>query len=252
LKNKNDTAYELKYRDIDGYIDITNLCKAGGKLFGHYRENKKTQSFLQVLSSDIGIPISELIKLGTGSNHENSQTWAHPQVAINIAQWISPQFDVLVSKWVYEIMITGKVDARINKTTKELDIMNKEMNKYRARIKLLESKVLQRQKRETFDENTNVVYVVTTEYKESQNLYKIGKTKDLQKRLSTYNTTEKHEVVYNTSCQDSQTMNLLEKMVHKKLNKYRVEPNHEWFKSEEDDCDFFIKTIEECKKYLDL
>jgi hypothetical protein len=50
---------------------------------------------------------------------------------------------VLVSKWVYEIMLTGKVDIRDNKTTQELDKMNVENKLLKNRIKLLESKVLQ-------------------------------------------------------------------------------------------------------------
>ena len=128
----------------------------------------KTKRFLEVLSTAVGIPTSELIIVGSGSKYENDTknlTWAHPQVAINIAQWISPEFDVLVSKWVYEIMLTGKVDIRDNKTTQELDQMNVENKLLKNRIKLLESKVLQKQPRDIFDENKNVVYIVTTEYK---------------------------------------------------------------------------------------
>jgi len=125
--------------------------------------------------------------------------------------------------------------------------MNKDIKKYKSRIKLLESKVLQRQKRETFDENKNVIYIVTTEYKEAQGHYKIGKAKDLKNRLSTMNTTDKHEVIYNTSCKNEKIMDVLEKMIHTRLDNCRVEPNHEWFKSEEDGEDF-IKLIEEYKK----
>uniref|UniRef100_A0A6C0I6Q1 KilA-N domain-containing protein n=1 Tax=viral metagenome TaxID=1070528 RepID=A0A6C0I6Q1_9ZZZZ len=244
--------YQLEYREEDGFINITNLCKAGGKQFKHWNSIDKTKKFLDVLSREVGIPTSELIKRGTGSKYENdikNLTWAHPQVSINIAQWISPEFDVLVSKWVYEIMLTGKVDIRDNKITQELDIMNKENKLLKNRIKLLESKVLQKQPRETFDNSKNVIYIVTTEYKEAQGHYKIGKTQDLQKRLSTYNTTDKHEVIYYTSCGDKETMDILEKLIHKKLNSKRIEPNKEWFVSEEDGEDF-IKVIEECKKIV--
>ena len=194
-----------------------------------------------------GIPVVELLKQEQGGNGER-HTWAHPQVAINIAQWISPEFDVLVSKWVYEIMLTGKVDITDNKTTQELDIMNKENKLLKNRIKLLESKILQKQSpsrqepREIFEENKNVVYIITTEYKEAQGHYKIGKAQDLQKRLSTYNTSDKHEVIYNTSCKSKKKMDLLEQLVHDKLEDKRVEPNKEWFLSEEDAEDF-IKII---------
>jgi len=242
--------YQLEYREEDGYINITNLCKAGGKQFKSWNRLDKTKQFLEVLSNDVKIHTSELIKVGSGSKHVNSQSWAHPQVAVNIAQWISPEFDVMVSKWVYEIMLTGKVDIRNKKTTKELDEMNKENKLLKNRIKLLESKTLQKQRREVFENDKNVVYVITTEYKEAQGHYKIGKTKDLQNRLSTYNTTDKHEVIYYTSCKNKKVMDLLEQLVHMKLEDKRIEPNKEWFVSEEEGEDF-IKIIDECKKVID-
>ena len=46
-------------------------------------------------------------------------------------------------------------------------------------------------------------------------------------------------------------MDLLEKLIHKKLNSKRIEPNKEWFESEEEGEDF-IKIIEDCKKLNDL
>jgi hypothetical protein len=45
-------------------------------------------------------------------------------------------------------------------------------------------------------------------------------------------------------------MDLLEQIVHNRLESKRVEPNKEWFESEEDAEDF-IKVIEECKKIVD-
>ena len=252
--------YQLEYRDEDGFINITNLCKAGGKKFNDWNRLDKTKKYLQVLSLETGIPVSSLIKVGSGYKNNVSnmkETWAHPQVSINIAQWISPEFDVLVSKWVYEIMLTGKVDIRNNKTTIELDTLNKENKLLKNRIKLLESKTLQKQPRETFEENKNVVYIVTTEFKEAQGHYKIGKAQDLQKRMSVYNTSEKHEVIYNTSCKNKKSMDLLEQLVHMNLENKRVanafasDPNKEWFESEEDAEDF-IKVIENIKKINNL
>ena len=248
--------YQLEYREIDGFINITNLCKAGGKQFKHWNSIDKTKRFLEVLSVSVGIPTDEIIRYESGSIYERS-TWAHPQVAINIAQWISPEFDVLVSKWVYEIMITGKVDIRENKTTQELDQMNKENKLLKNRVKLLESKVLQKQPRETFENGKNVIYIVTTEYKEAQGHYKIGKAKNLKERMSVYNTSDtclegdKHEVIFYTNCRNKKSMDLLEQLIHIKLEDKRIEPNKEWFLSEEDAEDF-IKIIEECKKINNL
>jgi hypothetical protein len=250
--------YQLEYREEDGYINVTNLCKAGGKQFKHWNSIDKTKKFLQILSTAVGKTTSDLIKLGTGAKTENdtkNHTWVHPQVAINIAQWISPEFDVLVSKWVYEIMLIGKVDIRDNKTTQELDKLNKENKLLKNKVKLILKKDLKKQPRVTYEDGKYVIYIVTTEYREAQGHYKIGKTQDLKNRMSTYNTSEKHEVIYHTSCQDKETMNIMEKLIHKKLNSKRVanafasEANREWFESSEDAEDF-IKLIEECKRMV--
>lgn len=46
-------------------------------------------------------------------------------------------------------------------------------------------------------------------------------------------------------------MDLLEQLVQIRLEDKRIEPNHEWYKSEEDAEDF-IKMIEECKNVNNL
>ncbi len=97
----------IDQRADDGYINATAMCKAAGKLFGHYNETVSTKAFLAELSSDIGITISELVQVIKGGDPHLQGTWVHPQVAINLAQWLSPKFAVQVSKWVYEWM-SGK------------------------------------------------------------------------------------------------------------------------------------------------
>ena len=84
---------------------------------------EKTRAFLRVLSNEVLISTSLLIKFKTGYGSEQG-TWVHPQVAINISQWISPAFDVKVSGWVYEIMMTGKVDITNTTSYKKLQEEN--------------------------------------------------------------------------------------------------------------------------------
>ncbi|MBS7778512.1 KilA-N domain-containing protein [Acidovorax sp. CCYZU-2555] len=96
----------VEQRAEDGYINATAMCKAAGKLFGHYQENASTKAYLEALEADIGIPISKLIQVLRGANVAQG-TWIHPQVAIHLAQWLSPQFAVQVSKWVFDWM-SGK------------------------------------------------------------------------------------------------------------------------------------------------
>ena len=107
-------------RREDGYINLTALCKAGKKEFKEWKRNKKTQDFLKIFQSTAGIPAVDLLKFGSNGTGER-HTWGQPQVAVNVAQWISPEFDVRVSKWIYELALTGKVELKNEKTNVELD-----------------------------------------------------------------------------------------------------------------------------------
>ncbi len=108
----------IRQRTSDNYLDATAMCKATGKLFADYQRLKTTQEFLEELSTDIGIPItsdmgipiSQLIESKKGNTEKFEQgTWVHPQVSINLAQWCSPKFAVQVTKWVFELMTKGHV-----------------------------------------------------------------------------------------------------------------------------------------------
>lgn len=106
IKHKVDNN-PINQRAIDGYVNATDLCKASNKQLKHYLENQTTNAFLDELSRSVGIPTDLIIqKITTGPN-EGRGTWVHPQVAINLGQWASPRFAVLVSGWVFEWM-SGK------------------------------------------------------------------------------------------------------------------------------------------------
>jgi hypothetical protein len=242
------SGYIIEHRDEDGYINVTNLCKAGEKQFKHWKSIEKTKAFLHVLSSEVGIPTSELIKLGTGSVHKTSQTWVHPQVAINIAQWISPRFDVKVSGWVYEVMMTGKVDITNTKSYKQLQLENKD---HKIKIKYLTKKYVKRQPRLEYTEK-NVIYILTTPNMKKDRRYIMGKAENLTNRLSVYNKSDEHEVIYYQGCGEIEDMNLVEPMVFKKLNEYREQANRERFVLNEDmEISYFINIIKECIKFFE-
>ena len=93
----------IPQRPRDGYINATLLCHKADKQFGHYHASAQTKAFLEALSLDIGIPISNLVQVIRGRGDRITQgTWVHPQVAIHLGQWLSPAFAVQVSKWVLD------------------------------------------------------------------------------------------------------------------------------------------------------
>jgi hypothetical protein len=91
-------------RPKDGYINATAMCQAAQRPWSRYWELPAAKAFAQELSLDLGIPISTLIQSMKGGDIRYQGTWVHPQVAINLAQWLSARFAVQVSQWVYDWM----------------------------------------------------------------------------------------------------------------------------------------------------
>ena len=218
-------GYQIENRESDGYINVTHLCKAGGKQFKHWKALNKTFDFLTVLSMSVGIPTDLLIQTEMTGLNENRGTWVHPQVAINIAQWISPQFDVKVSSWVYEIMMTGKIDITNTKSYKELLEENKG---HKIQIQKLNNKYVKQQPRVQYKES-NVIYILTTKLLKKERRYILGKATNLTNRLSTYNKSDEHDVVYYQECPDVESMSVVETMVFQRLKKHREQANRERF-----------------------
>ena len=99
----------IRQRISDGYLNATEMCKANGKLYGHYIENKQTREFLKELSSDMEQPIQKLVEVRKGNSKKFSQgTWVHPRVATHLAVWISPKFAVKITRWIEEWKLYSK------------------------------------------------------------------------------------------------------------------------------------------------
>lgn len=105
----------IRQRSTDGYINATAMCRAAGREWSRYKELKSTKEFLPALGLDLGMSEAQLIigSYGTpGGDPRNQGTWVHPQVAIDLAQWLSPEFKIKVTRWVMEWMQGHNVQAR--------------------------------------------------------------------------------------------------------------------------------------------
>jgi hypothetical protein len=94
----------------DGYISATDMCQACGKLFADWNRLKSTNDFLEAISNDMGIPISQLVEIKKGNTLEFEQgTWLHNFVALELSGWLLPSFKVQCIKWVNELLLKGFV-----------------------------------------------------------------------------------------------------------------------------------------------
>ena len=80
----------------NGYINVTELCKAGGKKFNHWNCIDKTKELKYCLSQSLGIKNEELTVYM--KNKYINGTFAHPDLVLNIAIWISPHFYITINE----------------------------------------------------------------------------------------------------------------------------------------------------------
>ncbi|RCJ19286.1 hypothetical protein A6770_32020 [Nostoc minutum NIES-26] len=100
-----------KYAIPKGYVNATQMCKANGKLWGHYKEKKSTRAYWTALSSDIGMAISSLIiEIDAYGNQQG--TWVHPEIAIDLAQWVSFEFRIWANRTLMKVMLSTQVEPQ--------------------------------------------------------------------------------------------------------------------------------------------
>ena len=111
LQTRSWNGTPIPRRTTDGYVNATAMCKANGKLWGHYFETDRATKYLEALSETIGIPMVSLYQSVEG---RNGGTWVHPQVAVDLARWTSAPFAVWMDGWFLE-----KVSSQPLTTTPE-------------------------------------------------------------------------------------------------------------------------------------
>jgi hypothetical protein len=154
-------------------------------------------------------------------------------------------FALQVSKWIRSLFTNGSIDI---KALKDKDIELKTKDK---KIKVLENLCVKKHKREEYPEK-NVIYMLSTEENKKNNTYIIGKAKDLKDRLSTYDKSCDHKVIYYKECKSEDDMKIIEEMVLQKLDKYREIANRDRFILPIDnDIKLFTNIIDRCVNFFD-
>ena len=231
----------ISTRNTDNYVNVTELCKAGGKKYNDWYRLQRSEQFLTELSRSAGIPADLLIQVISRGPSENRGSWCHPQVAINIAQWISPKFDVLVSKHILELYTNGTVELENHSLQVEIEKRDK-------RIKYLENKTLKKQARVKYvEDGACVIYIVANKGQVERREYKFGKSNTFKDRVSTYNSGDKFDVIYFKECKDVEHMGIVEDTVFYKLKDCRLQGNREIFVLPQDrELSYFTNIIDEC------
>jgi hypothetical protein len=187
------TQTEIKLNGIsvlsreDGFINATQLCKAGGKRFTNWYQLDGTKDLIKELERHLSenaetvITVPKFIDIIKG---KNASSWIHPDLAIQLAQWISPKFALQVSRWIRELSITGIVKVGEEKTSQELLQLQKEMK----HLEKKHNNILKHRSHYKFKKGA--VFYIFSRIVEDKPVYKVGiDHKDINVRLGQHRTT---------------------------------------------------------------
>ena len=219
----------IMYRHEDNYINATQLCQAGNKNFNDWFILDTTIQLVNEYIHELGISMSELVD-------NKGDIWLHSELAIHLTHWISPLFYIKVIKLIKNI--TGGQSHKNEIKLKD------------DKIQLLTDSFIKKQKRKDYP-GKNVIYMLTTEDNKKKRNYVVGKAINLKKRLSSYNKTSEHEVIYYKSCNSVDDMNIIETLVLNKMKKYREKANRDRFiLPVGKDIVFFTNIINNCIDFI--
>jgi hypothetical protein len=224
-------------RYIDNYVNLTEMCRAGGKKFNDWRRLEKTKEFLDTLSTSAGIPADLLIKVISRGPNEQRGSWGHPQVAVNVAQWISSKFDVEVSRHILELYTTGSTEIKNFELNQQLENKNE-------KIKYLENahdKLLKKRSYYKFKEGP-VFYIISDNDSKSLKCKPGMDGEDINVRLQQHRSTtpaiKLEYLIYTDKCV------LIENTILEKYSTRRKFLNHEWvFDVEIEEVIASVKTL---------
>jgi len=201
-------------------------------------------------NSKTGIPVLAFVKINKGNSSKFTQgTWIHPDLAIQLAQWISPKFALQVSKWIRTLFTTGTVSIN-DQLLEENNMYKNELKLKDEKIQLLQNSFIKKQSRKDYPEKY-VIYMLTSEDHKKKRIYIIGKATNLKQRLSNYNKSCEHEVVYYKACHNEENMTIIESLVINKLKIYREQSNRDRFiLPSYCDITLFTNIIDDCIRYV--
>ena len=152
--------FKIQARKRDGFINATHLCSVKGKKFAYWYKTKDAKEHIEALirflsrekekNSELGIftsyknendremnirrthknendDLPKVMEIRKGNTSRYKQgTWVHPDLAIIVAMWVDKDFGCQVTRWVRQILLTGKVELGNEKSNEELIRIQKE------------------------------------------------------------------------------------------------------------------------------
>ena len=115
--------FAISRRESDGWVNLTQMCKANGVKFNDFLRLKSTKAYISSMAADTGKPVSEIIQVKKGGDPKLQGSWGHPEIAILLAQWISPEFHRWCNAHIFVLMSDGSTSLDIDPFARMFEIM---------------------------------------------------------------------------------------------------------------------------------
>ena len=115
--------FAISRRESDGWVNLTQMCKANGVKFNDFLRLKSTKAYISSMAADTGKPVSEIIKVKKGGDPKLQGSWGDPEIAILLAQWISPEFHRWCNAHIFVLMSDGSTSLDIDPFARMFEIM---------------------------------------------------------------------------------------------------------------------------------
>lgn len=199
-----DSIEPIKPKQItnDNHVDVIELTKISNSKIKEWIELNSTKQYINTIKTD-------------------SSDFLPTQINSNGNILLNSHLIHMFINWFY-LQVLVQANDLYNPITlcEQIKVQNE-------KIKKLENTILKKQKRTQYTDNA--IYIVTTTASQAESIYIVGKAEKLADRLSVYNKTAEHTVVYYKQCPDKNTMGIVESMVLNKLEPYRERANRDRF-----------------------
>ena len=91
----------IRQRVSDDYVSLTDMAKAEGRRVGDFLDLPRTKEFIAALAINLGVLPEDLVRSMKGSR---DGTFAHSQIAMKFAQWVSIPFELWATKSLVKVV----------------------------------------------------------------------------------------------------------------------------------------------------
>jgi len=106
----------INQRSEDGYINLNEMAQATNKRVDNWLRLDSTKELISEFDDQPSSDLRKAQALITDPTNTKfgGGTWAHPNIAIQFAQWCSASFALQVSRWVCEWFSSGSAFSQMD------------------------------------------------------------------------------------------------------------------------------------------